>query len=133
MIHFMESISQPISAAPCPASHWCRFTPLFVSLGMLKLSQYIYPSLFIISALHKIFINAYDWNPSITVRRAWFVLLSVFVHLLFCTYTITVILYGGVLFIKGRPASFRTLLSADLSACQHQGDLRSISYKNCRL
>lgn len=47
------------------------FYPLFVSLGMHKLSQYIYPSLFIISALHKIFINAYDWNPSITVRRGF--------------------------------------------------------------
>lgn len=52
-----------------------------------------------------------------------------FVH----TYTITVILYGSVLFIKGRPAPFRTLLSADLSACQQQRELRSISYKSCRL
>lgn len=101
----MESISQPISAAPYPASNWCHFTPLFVSLGMHKLSQYIYPSLFIKSAciksslMHMIEIPAllFFLTPGSLYN---FFFLHVHSHDRF--------IYGYVLFIKGGPARFRT-------------------------
>ncbi len=69
----MESISQPISAAPCPASHWCRFTHYLSRLGCTS-----FPNIFIplclsyqpcikSSLMHMIETPALQWGEALFV------------------------------------------------------------------
>lgn len=126
MIHFMESISQPISAAPYPASNWCHFAPLFVSLGDAQAFP-IYLSLSVYQIiLHKIFINTHDWNPNIIVRQGCFFLLPVLCTTSFFAHSF----YMDVCYLLRVDRHVSELY---LWACQHQGEMRFVSYKSCRL